>query len=101
MVTYCRSVLLAVVVLAGVASLKAQENIPIIHLTNSDWRYLQGECPDGSWPQRGYNDGAWPSGLGVLGFENNPAIAPLIHTTLQPPSVLNGMAAYFRTRFNW
>jgi hypothetical protein len=94
--------LLAIAVMASAAPLKAQETIPLLGLTNTVWKYLQAQCPDGTgWEQASYDDSAWPSGLALLAFENNPAIAPLIHTVLQPPSLLNGGAVYFRTRFNW
>jgi hypothetical protein len=94
--------LLMIAVMASAAPLKAQETIPLLGLTNTIWKYLQGQCPDGTgWEQSSYDDSPWPSGLAMLAFENNPAIAPLIHTVLQPPSLLNGGAVYFRTRFNW
>lgn len=91
-----------VAVAASVAPIKAQETVPLLGLTNTVWKYLQAECLDGTnWTQAGYDDGAWPSGPALLAFENNPAIVPFVHTILQPPSLLDGRAAYFRTRFNW
>jgi len=93
---------LALAGMACVTPLKAQESIPLLGLTNTIWKYLQGQCPDGTgWEQASYDDSAWPRGLALLAFENNPAIAPLIHTVLQPPNLLNGRATYFRTRFVW
>ena len=94
--------LLALMVMASAAPLQAQESFPLLGLTNTVWTYLQAQCPVGTgWEQAGYDDSPWPSGLALLAFENNPAIAPLIHTVLQPPSLLNGGAVYFRTRFVW
>jgi hypothetical protein len=96
--------MLATALFTGLAALKAQQTIPLLDATVTMWRYFQNQsvCLDGSnWEKTGYNDAAWTTGPGLLAFENNPAIAPLIHTTLQSPSLLNGAPVYFRTYFNW
>ncbi len=67
------------------------------------WKYNQTQNLDGvNWTATNYSDSAWPSGPGLLAFESNPAITPLINTTLanplSPPSGLgSGHAYYFRT----
>ncbi len=80
----------------------------ITRLFNYDnvWRYDQTENLDGvNWMAGNYNDSAWPSGPGLLAYESNPNIIPLIGTTLDsplsPPSGLSvDHAYYFRTRVN-
>ena len=67
------------------------------------WKYNQTQNLDGvSWMATNFNDTAWPSGPGLLAYENNTAITPLIKTTLtapaSPPSgLVSGHAYYFRT----
>ena len=78
-------------------------NFIAISLTNV-WKYYQTASLDGvNWTQPNYNDNAWPQGEGLLAFENNSAITPLVHTSLSdprsPPAGLTaGHAYYFRTR---
>ncbi len=67
------------------------------------WRYTQTNNLDGiNWIATNYNDSAWPTGPGLLAFENNSSITPFINTVLNDPRIpTNGMAAghgyYFRT----
>ena len=67
------------------------------------WRYMQSSNLDGvNWQANNFNDSSWPSGSGLLAFENNAAINGLIHTTLVDPriaigNVAPGHAYYFRT----
>ncbi|MGC3961301.1 MAG: lamin tail domain-containing protein [Verrucomicrobiota bacterium] len=69
------------------------------------WRYNQTANLDGvNWTSPAYNDSAWPAGTGLLAFESNAAIVPLIGTTLTDPRIGNGVvlpghASYFRTTF--
>jgi len=80
-------------------------SVPILVYTNV-WRYMQVSNLDGvNWTVPAYNDSGWPSGPGILAFENNSAITPLINTTLNDPrTAVNGMgsghAYYFRTTVN-
>ncbi|HEY9509618.1 MAG TPA: lamin tail domain-containing protein, partial [Verrucomicrobiae bacterium] len=73
---------------------------------NSSWRYNQTANLDGvNWMATSYNHGSWPFGSGILAYENNSAIVPLIGTTLADPragngSVQSGHAYYFRTTFS-
>jgi hypothetical protein len=66
------------------------------------WKYMQvSNLVAVSWKSTNYNDSAWPSGPGLLAFENNATINSLIHTVLNDPRIVtNGMVAghgdYFR-----
>ncbi|HEY5910104.1 MAG TPA: lamin tail domain-containing protein [Verrucomicrobiae bacterium] len=79
-----------------------------VHLMsyNQTWRYDQTTSLDGvNWTATNYNDSGWPAGQGLLAFENNTTITPLIRTPLSDPRVaVGGMPAghayYFRTTFN-
>jgi hypothetical protein len=66
------------------------------------WRYDEsGANLQTAWRDPAYDDSAWPSGLGLLGFESGGAGLPVpILTTLRPPE-LAGITDYFRTRFNF
>lgn len=82
--------------------------VPPVRLFSYDnvWRYDQTENLDGvNWTAANYDDTTWPSGPGLLAYENNAAITPLIQTTLAsplaPPAGLSaGHAYYFRTAVN-
>lgn len=80
------------------------------------WRYDQTGTDLGTaWKDVGYNDSAWPSGPGVLGFETTAGVVTFL-TPLAPPngtntilSLTNGTGAglggtnitfYFRTTLN-
>ncbi len=71
---------------------------------NSAWKFMQVSNLDGvNWTAPGYNDSTWPSGPGLLAYEVNSLIVPLIGTTLNPPgmatnNVTAGHADYFRTQ---
>jgi hypothetical protein len=67
------------------------------------WKYNQSNNLDAvAWYATNYNDTTWQGpGPGLLAFENNPAITPLIFTTLlapgsPPPGLVSGHAYYFR-----
>jgi hypothetical protein len=70
---------------------------------NGIWRYNQTDNLDGvNWTAVEYDDSGWPSGPGLLAFENNSLIVPLIGTTLDDPRLPGpglspGHAYYFRT----
>lgn len=69
----------------------------------SVWKYDQTDNLEGvNWTAPDYDDSGWPAGPGLLAFENNPLITPLIGTTLADPRVpapglSAGHAYYFRT----
>ncbi|MDH7503422.1 MAG: lamin tail domain-containing protein, partial [Verrucomicrobiota bacterium] len=68
----------------------------------SVWRYIQVSNLDGiNWMAREFDDRTWPTGPGLLAYENNQTITPLIRTVLNPPGtatndVASGHAYYFR-----
>jgi hypothetical protein len=70
----------------------------------ASWRYMQTTNLDGvAWISLNAKDSTWPTGNGLLAFENNSAITPLIQTTLTDPRIGSafvnpGHAYYFRTK---
>lgn len=70
---------------------------------NSTWKYNQTDSLDAvNWTAENYDDSAWPSGPGLLAFENHSQVTPLIGTTLSDPrtppaGLVRGHAYYFRT----
>ncbi len=75
----------------------------LVDMFNQSWRYQAGGVDLGTaWRGTNYDDSAWPSGTGLLGLENNPAVSGLIHTSL-PLNGPGGAIAtyYFRTHFNY
>jgi len=79
------------------------QSLSLLAYTNT-WKFMQVSNLDGvNWTAPAYNDNSWPSGPGLLAYEDNIAITPLIRTTLNPPglatnNVLAGHADYFRTK---
>jgi hypothetical protein len=75
----------------------------VLNYTNI-WKYNQTNNLDAvNWMATNYADGTWPSGPGLLAYENNSSITPLIKTTLtspqSPPAGLSAAHAYyFRTK---
>jgi hypothetical protein len=76
-------------------------NFTLINYTNA-WKYMQVSNLDGvNWTATNFNDSDWPSGPGLLAYENNAAITSLIQTTLNDPTMATnsmsaGHAYYFR-----
>jgi hypothetical protein len=57
---------------------------------NQVWKYDESGNDLGStWKDVGYNDGAWPSGAGFLGFEANGSAAMILFTNLAGGSGTN------------
>jgi hypothetical protein len=85
--------------------------VPVTNITliayNKVWKYMQTSNLDGvNWTATNFNVSAWPSGPGLLAFENNSAITPLTNTVLNDPRtgtafVLSGHGYYFRTTLNF
>lgn len=79
--------------------------LSLMALTNT-WKYMQVSNLDGiNWTATNFNDTAWPAGAGLLAYEVNSQIVPLINTYLNPPGeaindVQAGHADYFRTTIN-
>src|SRR6185369_27058 len=49
------------------------QEIQLLTLSNSPWRYLtNGVNPGPSWFQPSFNDSSWASGFGLFGFETTP-----------------------------
>lgn len=78
------------------------QSLPLLTYTNV-WKFMQVSNLDGvNWTAAAYPDASWPGGPGLLAYEDNSAITPLIRTPLNPPTtpinnVSNGHAYYFRT----
>ncbi len=81
------------------------QSLPLLDFS-SVWKFMQVSNLDSvNWTAPAYNDSAWPSGPGLLAFENNASIVPLIQTTLKDPRIATnglsgGHAYYFRTTIN-
>ena len=68
---------------------------------DSTWKYEDtGTNYTTVWRDPSYNDDAWPSGPGLLGFETASVLPVPIRTTLPPPE-FRGPTYFFRTRFNF
>jgi hypothetical protein len=77
----------------------------LISMTNF-WRWDNsgGTNLSSSWPQPGFNDSAWSSGLPLFGYETTPAeYLPYTFQTYIPPPNTNGghITTYYRTHFQW
>jgi hypothetical protein len=63
------------------------------------WRYHDGGANQGTaWRAPDFDDGSWPSGPAVLGFEDQPLPEPL-RTVLRLET--GKITYYFRTWFHW
>ena len=49
---------------------------------DTSWKYSQSGSEPAGWREVSYNDSAWPSGGGLLGFETNADLKARIQTTL-------------------
>ncbi|HEX5218058.1 MAG TPA: lamin tail domain-containing protein [Verrucomicrobiae bacterium] len=89
----------------GATTVTTPQSIPLLTYTDT-WKFMQVSNLDGvNWTAPAFNDAAWPSGAGLLAFESNGAITPLINTTLKDPriatnNVTSGHAYYFRATVN-
>lgn len=86
---------------------QAQSPIRLIEWTNS-WKFLTNRSNQGTgWITNGFNDGSWPSGRGLFGFETTPAEytgtapfnTPFGDPQANPPASFY-TNVYFRTHFN-
>lgn len=90
---------------AGASLFIPPQTIPLLTYSSS-WKFMQVSNLNGvNWTAPAYNDSSWPSGPGLLAFEENASILPLVNTALNDPRVAtNGMsgghAYYFRTTVN-
>jgi hypothetical protein len=89
----------------GSANTSTPQTISLLAYTNA-WKFMAVSNLDGvNWTASAFDDSVWPSGPGLLAFENNAAIAPLILTPLAAPGVATNNAAaghayYFRIKLN-
>lgn len=89
----------------GIASVAPPQTLPLLSYSNV-WKFMQVSNLDGvNWTAPAFNDAPWPSGAGLLAFENNATVVALTRTTLNDPrtvtnNVLGGHAYYFRTTIN-
>jgi hypothetical protein len=80
------------------------QTLALLAFTNV-WKFMQVSNLDGvNWTAPAYDDSGWPSGAGLLAFENNTLINSLTNTWLKDPriatnNVASGHAYYFRTKF--
>jgi len=85
---------------ASPVTLPAQA-VSLLAFTNI-WKFMSVSNLDAAnWTSSAFNDLTWPSGAGLLAFENNASINALIKTTLLDPriatnNVTTGHAYYFR-----
>ncbi|HXT41885.1 MAG TPA: lamin tail domain-containing protein [Candidatus Angelobacter sp.] len=91
---------------AGVVSVTnvTQTVVPLLGVTTSSWHYNNGGVDLGTtWRAVSYNDAAWSSGFGMLGFEATPQEYPYpFQTTIPAPDQVNGHnTVYYRTHFQW
>jgi len=76
----------------------------VFGVTDHAWRYDNSGTDFGtSWLQPGFDDSAWPSGIGLFGFETTPAEYPYpFNTTIPAPNQAGGhITVYYRTTFVW
>lgn len=90
-------------VTSAAAVLRVNERLPLLLLTDV-WKYDQSGLDLGTaWKETNYNDSAWSQGAGVLAVEDNPAITPLIRTTLALSNAAREriLTYYFRTHLSF
>ncbi len=87
--------------LASPAQVAAQRNVELISFTGTPWRYLANGSDQGTaWQARTFNDSAWPSGAGLLGWEpGNPGFYAYPFNTSFTPYDANIITYYFRAHF--
>ncbi len=96
--------LVALLVLAVSATSLQAQRVKVLDFTNT-FRYNQVDNLNGvGWTNRLYTDttGNWLGGQGLLAFEDNAAITPMVRTTLGNPRAYTppGHATYYRAHFN-
>ena len=68
--------------------LPINQTVVVFNFTKT-WRYNQTGADLGTtWKETSYDDSAWPSGPGVLGFETTPATLMFL-TNISPPNATN------------
>jgi hypothetical protein len=66
------------------------------------WKYDASTSQPATWTTNTFDDGAWLSGQGLLGFETTPAAYPVaFNTALTAPANGGPITYYFRIGFNF
>src|SRR5438552_8971559 len=93
--------------LAGVAMRSEAQTAQVLIEWTNTWKYNQSGMNLGTgWKEVGYNDAAWPSGRGLLGFEPDTPDVYTVHApintalTVTTPSI-TVTTYYFRTTFQF
>ena len=82
----------------------AEENLETIPYVDfgSVWKLDDSNTDNGTaWTAVDYDDAAWKSGAGLLGFESSPLPDPGIQTALNRDSAGGLVTYYFRAEFNF
>jgi len=92
--------LLLALLFYGAVALRAQTVETLVQFTNV-WKFDQSGLELGTaWRTNDYDDSAWPSGRGLLGFENNPQ-SYAVHAPFSTPLTVSSSVTtfYFRATF--
>ena len=87
----------------GDMSITSPQALPLLSYS-SVWKFMQVSNLDGvNWTASAFNDAPWPSGAGLLAFEDNATVVALRKTILNDPrtatnNMSGGHAYYFRTK---
>ena len=100
---FARMTLLALAL--GSALAQAQQVTTLIQFTDV-WKYDQSGLELGTaWRTNDYDDSAWPSGRGLLGFDDTPAavVAYNQHAPINTPLIISSTVTtfYFRATFDF
>lgn len=96
-----RLLLLALLLQASALSSLAQLGA-LLTPTNSIWCYLTNATdPGADWALPGFDDSAWPQGVGLFGIDRADYSPLGFNTPIPAPFFGSGITTYFRTRFNW
>ncbi|MCP5523744.1 MAG: immunoglobulin domain-containing protein [Verrucomicrobiales bacterium] len=89
---------------SAVAILTVTDWQELLHVTTSPWRYWDQGDQGTAWPAPGFDDSAWPAGLGLFGYESTPSVYPYPFNTFIPStgsSPPGPTTVYYRTHFQW
>ena len=111
----CFRALVLTIVLAGmgwVIPSASGQTRQVIFNYNASWRYSQdGAAPAANWMATAYNDGAWGTGTGVLGFDSGESLtfggvtygtmSTILNRFIPNSTTTQVLTYYFRGRFNF
>src|SRR5262245_27781533 len=98
----CEVAVLCVICLV-VLPASCQEITTLLEFTNV-WKYYQSGLELGTdWRTDAYDDAFWPSGPGLLGFEDTPYVYTSSHAPISTPLTISSTVTsyYFRTTFQF